>query len=608
VPIYGPKTSYKYLGYFINISLDFSTQHKEMVKRLNKACAELRSDHCLSLHDSITYANSDLVSTLGYRMYLISFPVSYLDIFDARLAFAVKRLSYMAKSTITDMLIDQGLQNMYLLQGSTRMQFLLNALEAPDIHCKLTSRILHAQAIEAVSLKGFKGTLPFSSSGLQIATSIRQARKIDWLPPPIFRGVRQNLVKTKSCIQTTFNHVVNRNSRNIDETLRPLALNALINNAGLPFKGCTHKRLSVLFESLEKCLFITLDEISHYFRKITPENEAWTAMKGLKYLNPKHMCEVSGLKSLYRLPYLIDSTKDYQKYLDQSSIILLGKLVAHFALFRLKPYQRVCEATLETSSNWGIFKKRSMAATSIFDDGSCSDQNIFPVKAGFALCIPYCFNLKRNAPSNLIIKSRIPGFQTSERAEAFEILAALMLTSDLFPLKIYTNCLSLVTSINCFSQTPPQPHEKAKMQDRSLLMRILSMLRMRRYKVEVLYLSNHSPDPKNKLTTYGVMANREAKLSLNSQTVSMPNEKARFDNTILYVCTNDPNEVNRLIAQENKPMKFFQTVYQEIRQIYLCHGKWHNCLLHFSIWQDASFSILHLKRGKASLKSLLYRF
>jgi hypothetical protein len=110
VPIYGPKQSYKYLEYFINIGLDFSTQHKEMVKRLNKACADLRSDHCLSLHDSITYVNSDLVSTLTYRMYLISFPVSYLDIFDARLASAVKRLSHMAKSTITDMLIDQGLQ------------------------------------------------------------------------------------------------------------------------------------------------------------------------------------------------------------------------------------------------------------------------------------------------------------------------------------------------------------------------------------------------------------------------------------------------------------------------------------------------------------------
>jgi ribonuclease HI len=75
------------------------------------------------------------------------------------------------------------------------------------------------------------------------------------------------------------------------------------------------------------------------------------------------------------------------------------------------------------------------------------------------------FKLKQNAPPNLIIKSRIPGSQTSERAEAFAILAALMLTSDLSPLKIYTDCLCLVTSITRFSQTPPQPHEKAKMHD-----------------------------------------------------------------------------------------------------------------------------------------------
>jgi hypothetical protein len=97
--------------------------------------------------------------------------------------------------------------------------------------------------------------------------------------------------------------VVNTKSRNIDETLQPLALNALINNAGLPFKGCTHKRLNVLFENLEKRLFVSLDEISPLFQINYAGNEAWTAMKGFKYLDPKQMCEISGLKSLYRLPW-----------------------------------------------------------------------------------------------------------------------------------------------------------------------------------------------------------------------------------------------------------------------------------------------------------------
>jgi hypothetical protein len=186
VPIYGSKQSYKYLGYFINISLDFSTQHKEMVKLLNKACADLRSDHCLSLHDSTTYVNSDLVSTLRYRMYLISFPISYLDIFDARLASAVKRLSHMAKSTITDMLIDQGLQNIYLLQGSTRTQFLLSALEAPDIHCKLTSRILHARALEAVFSKGLKARRHSCQAVCRLPLALGKKEKLTGFFPQFF--------------------------------------------------------------------------------------------------------------------------------------------------------------------------------------------------------------------------------------------------------------------------------------------------------------------------------------------------------------------------------------------------------------------------------------
>jgi hypothetical protein len=128
---------------------------------------------------------------------------------------------------------------------------------------------------------------------------------------------------------------------------------------------------------------------------------------------------------------------------------------------------------------------------------------------------------------------------------------------------------------------------------------------MRRNKVEVLYLSNHRPDPRDKLTAYSVMADREAKLSLSSQIVSVPDEKTHLDDTVLYVCTDDLKDVNHFIVQENNSMKFFQTIFQETRQIYLRHGKWHNYLLHFSNWQDSSFSILHLKRGKASLKKFI---
>jgi hypothetical protein len=43
---------------------------------------------------------------------------------------------------------------------------------------------------------------------------------------------------------------------------------------------------------------------------------------------------------------------------------------------------------------------------------------------------------------------------------------------------------------------------------------------------------------------------------------------------IFYIYIDDLNEVNRLIVQENKMMKFFYTIYQETRQIFLLHGKW----------------------------------
>jgi hypothetical protein len=76
------------------------------------------------------------------------------------------------------------------------------------------------------------------------------------------------------------------------------------------------------------------------------------------------------------------------------------------------------------------------------------------------------------------------------------------------------------------------------------------------------------------------MADREAKLSLDSQIVSVPDEKTHFDDTVLYVCTDEPNKDNRFIAQENNPMKFFQRMYQQTLQIYLRHGKWHNYFLH----------------------------
>jgi hypothetical protein len=85
----------------------------------------------------------------------------------------------------------------------------------------------------------------------------------------------------------------------------------------------------------------------------------------------------------------------------------------------------------------------------------------------------------------------------------------------------------------------------------------------------------------------------------------VPDERTHLDDIALYVCTYDPNEVNRCIVQKNKTM--IQTIYPETRQIYLHHGKWHSYLILFKIWQDASFYILHTpcQRGKASFKKFI---
>jgi hypothetical protein len=58
--------------------------------------------------------------------------------------------------------------------------------------------------------------------------------------------------------------------------------------------------------------------------------EAWTAMKGLEYLDPKQICKISGLKAIYCLLYFIELTKDYQIHFDQSSIILLASSLPIF--------------------------------------------------------------------------------------------------------------------------------------------------------------------------------------------------------------------------------------------------------------------------------------
>jgi hypothetical protein len=89
----------------------------------------------MSLHEAINYINSELVSKLRYRMYLISFPAKYLEKFEIAISRTVKNLARLAKSTPRDLLIDQGLCNIDNLQFMVRAEFAQNALEAVDTLC-----------------------------------------------------------------------------------------------------------------------------------------------------------------------------------------------------------------------------------------------------------------------------------------------------------------------------------------------------------------------------------------------------------------------------------------------------------------------------------------
>jgi hypothetical protein len=139
IPIYHGKTSYKYLGYYINTQLDFTYQFQQMVQKLETDCASFYSKHPMSMQKAIVYVNSDLVSKLRYPMYLINFPKTYLKQFKRILVGTIKRLAHLAKSTPTDLLIFQGFHNVFDLQAVIRADFLQNCLQAPDLPCRISS-------------------------------------------------------------------------------------------------------------------------------------------------------------------------------------------------------------------------------------------------------------------------------------------------------------------------------------------------------------------------------------------------------------------------------------------------------------------------------------
>jgi hypothetical protein len=119
IPNYHDNVSYKYLGYYVNTKLDFRYQYETMVTKMSKACKSFgnRQKQTITMHKAINYVDSDLISKLRYRIYLIIFHKHYLRRIETLLVQVVKRMAGLASSTPTDLLIDQGLYNIFTLQS-----------------------------------------------------------------------------------------------------------------------------------------------------------------------------------------------------------------------------------------------------------------------------------------------------------------------------------------------------------------------------------------------------------------------------------------------------------------------------------------------------------
>jgi hypothetical protein len=201
---------------------------------------------------AITYVNSDLISKLRYRMYLIHFPKSYLERFETICVRTVKRLARLALSTPTDLLITQGLYNIENLQSAVRAEFMQNCLQAVDTPCRLTSQISYTH----LKYDSLKGISPFSHEGL------RADRWTEKSFSPIFAGVRNHLRNINMSLLILFDTQVNILSRNISDTLAPLAL---LHLDELTTQGISRTHVTRLFSNLDSAQITTLDDISPLF-------------------------------------------------------------------------------------------------------------------------------------------------------------------------------------------------------------------------------------------------------------------------------------------------------------------------------------------------------
>jgi ribonuclease HI len=309
------------------------------------------------------------------------------------------------------------------------------------------------------------------------------------------------------------------------------------------------ERITNLFQSLEDSLYRELAEISPLFERQPQSNaETWMKLKGISHATPNDMLRLSKNQMLLPDLLIMDSTSEASRVLlDESHMDLLSELLAIFTYHLLIPFRMAKNASIETPINWGIFAKHSINASTFFVDGSCSNQKIMPILAGFGVFIPH--QLNNNVSTSISFCSRIPGMQTIERAEAFAVLVALLLSTDTGPITIYSDCRKLVNTVNRYKLIPPKPHEVIKLHDRSLILRILNEIQFRRFPTSLEFLRNHvrlekplkndrdvNDERLQSCIKYGKQADKKARASLSLTNISIPDEtQFRKQSRLVYL-------------------------------------------------------------------------
>jgi hypothetical protein len=363
-------------------------------------------------------------------MYLVYFTKKYLKTFKTSLVKTVKRLAGLAKSTPTDLLIDQGLQNVFTLQACVRAEFMQSALQAVDTPCLITSKINYTYLREEVG-----GTEPFSNVG----------RSIEWPKSrfsPLFQEVRAHLNRTDMSLLVLFDSKADPSSKQFRHTLAPTTYEH--RSRLLVSKDLSATHANKLFHNLTQAGLHELEDVCPLFEvyladlQNDPGNapqEWWEKEKGRITIGAEELirCRTpEPPRSILHCDLRIPGAS-------RAQICLLKILLRIHIENLLAPFSPTNpNSESETQSHRGMFKKHTLNVTCAYPDGSttkgCS-------KAGFDVYFP---ELEATDDAYKKISPQIPGCQTIARAKGYGVLAALLLTSQETELTIHCDRKPLV--------------------------------------------------------------------------------------------------------------------------------------------------------------------